>query len=373
MPTNTAAWSKARNAQLEVAPAPYTSPGDDQIVVRNRAVAINPLDWIIQVAGNLMYRWLDYPTVLGSDVAGEVVEVGRAVTRFQVGDRVLGHAVSTDKDCNRAAEGGFQQYTVVLERMAAPIPPSLSFEDAAVLPLGVSTAACALFQTDQMGLRRPTATPTPTGETVLVWGGSTSVGSNAIQLATAAGYDVITTASPRNFDYVRSLGASQVFDYNSPTVAADIVAALEGRVLAGTIAIGTTSAAACVRIVGACKGNKFVALATPPVSFDRLADPDRSRFEVPRLVRKLVTSNIALQVRSRTRRVRIKYIFGTTLKANDVSTVIYRDFLPDALAEGRYVAAPAPSVVGQGVGDIQRAMDLQRKGVSAAKVVVTLP
>jgi NADPH:quinone reductase-like Zn-dependent oxidoreductase len=104
------------------------------------APAINPLDWIIQVAGNVAYRWLKYPTVLGSDVAGEVAEIGQAVTRFRVGDRVLGHAVGSDKDSNTAAEGGFQQYTVVLERMAAPIPDMMPFEDAAVLPLGVSAA-----------------------------------------------------------------------------------------------------------------------------------------------------------------------------------------------------------------------------------------
>jgi hypothetical protein len=113
-------------------------------------------------------------------------------------------------------------------------------------------------------------------------GGSTSVGSNAIQLAAAAGYEVITTASP-------------------------------------------------------------------------------------------ITSNVALQFKSRFRGTRTKYIFGTTLKANEVSKVIYRDFLPDALAGGRYVAAAKPSVVGHGVQDFQRAMDIQLKGVSAAKVVVTLP
>ena len=187
MPTNTAAWINAKHAKLEVGPAPYTRPGDDQIVIRNYAVAINPLDWIIQVAGNLTYRWLKYPTVLGSDVAGEVAEVGKEVTRFRVGDRVLGHAVGTDKDSNRAAEGGFQQYTVVLERMAAPIPDTMPFEDAAVLPLALSTASCGLFQADQLGLRHPSANPEPTGRTLLVWGGSTSVGSNAIQLAAAAG------------------------------------------------------------------------------------------------------------------------------------------------------------------------------------------
>jgi NADPH:quinone reductase-like Zn-dependent oxidoreductase len=374
MPTNTAAWIKAKKARLDVGPAPYTAPGDDQIVIRNHAVTINPVDWIIQVAGNLAYRWLTYPTVLGSDVAGEVVEVGKAVTRFRVGDRVLGHAVGSDKDSNRAAEGGFQLYTVVLERLAAPIPDTMAFEDAAVLPLGVSTAACGLFQKDQLGLRYPTANATPTGETLLVWGGSTSVGSNAIQLAAAAGYEVITTSSPRNFEYVKSLGASQVFDYNSPGVVADIIAAFEGRTLAGAIAFGTTSAPACVRIVGACrKGNKFVSIGSPPVSFESLGDEGRGRFELARLALRFVTSNVALQVSARRRGVRSKYIFGTTLKANEVSAAIYRDFLPDALAEGRYLAAPKPSVVGHGVGDFQQAMDIQLKGVSASKVVVSLP
>jgi len=131
---------------------------------------------------------------------------------------------------------------VVLERMAAPIPHNLPFTHAAVLPLALSTAACGLFQTDQLGLSHPTASPAPKGQTVLVWGGSTSVGSNAIQLAAAAGYDIITTASPHNADYVRGPGAREVFDYRSPDVITDIVAALHGRRLAGAIAIGTTSA-----------------------------------------------------------------------------------------------------------------------------------
>lgn len=61
------------------------------------------------------------------------------------------------------------------------------------------------------------------------------------------------------------------------------------------------------------------------------------------------------------------------LKANEVGTAIYRDFLPAALADGRYLAAPKPMVVGKSLDDIQAAMDLQRGGVSAAKVVVTLP
>ncbi|WP_250031141.1 hypothetical protein [Paractinoplanes maris] len=88
-----------------------------------------------------------------------------------------------------------------------------------MLPLGVSAAACSLFQSSHLGLRHPAAGAPPTGETVLVWGGSTSAGSNAIQLAVAAGYDVITTASPRNADRLADLGAARVFDYRSPAVA----------------------------------------------------------------------------------------------------------------------------------------------------------
>ncbi len=83
--------------------------------------------------------------------------------------RRLGHAVGTDKDSSGAAEGAFQQYTTELERMACSIPDSMPFQDAAVLPLAVSTAACGRFQSDQLGLRHPSANPEPTGQTVLVW------------------------------------------------------------------------------------------------------------------------------------------------------------------------------------------------------------
>ena len=374
MPTNTAAWTRAKHARLEVGPAPYTAPGPDQIVVRNHAVAVNPLEWIIQVAGNLAYRWLRYPTVLGSDLAGEVVEVGSDVTRFAVGDRVLGHAVGTDKDSNRAAEGSFQRYTVVLERMAAPLPDTMSYEDAAVLPLAVSTASCGLFQQDQLALRLPSLNPEQTGETVVVWGGSTSVGSNAIQLAVAAGYTVITTASLEELP-VRD-GPSvqtQVFDYHSRRCRTGrSSSALDGRTCAGAIAFGTTSAAACVAIVGASSGRKVVAIGTPPVSFEGLADDNRSRTVLPGLIWRLVSSNVRLQVAARRHGVRTRYIFGTSLKKNDVSRAIYADFLPAALANGTYVPAPAPLVVGHGLDAIQHALDVQLKGVSAQKVVVSL-
>jgi len=369
MPTNTAAWLQSKHGRLEVGPAPHTPPREHEIVVRNHAVAVNPVDWIVELIGGFVYPWLTYPAVLGSDVAGEVTDVGRAVTRFRVGDRVLGHAVSTEKSRNRAAEGAFQAYTVLLDHMAAPIPDDISYERAAVLPLGLSTAACGLFQQDLLGLHLPTGGTTPTGETVLVWGGSTSVGSNAIQLAIAAGYEVITTASPSNFGYVRKLGASHAFDYRSNTVVADIVAALRGRTLAGAIAIGTGSAEPCLDILHATQGTKILATASTAVSFEPVVEK-RSRL-APILFR-LVRAQAALQVKARRRGIRTKPIWGGTLKDNEVGPAIYADFLPKALADGSYVPAPDPLVVGTGLEHIGAALAKQRNGVSARKVVVAL-
>jgi len=305
MPSNTAAWLGAKQATLDVRSAPYTPPRENEIVVKNHAVAINPVDWVKQVLGDVMFSWIKYPFILGADLAGEVVEVGTAVTRFAVGDRVLAHGVGMDKKRNNAAEGAFQTYTVVLAHMAAPIPHTMSYEAAAVLPLALSTAACGLFQTDQLALQCPSATPRPTGQTVLVWGGSTSVGSNAIQLAVAAGY--ITTSSPRNFDYVTKLGASQVFDYHSETVVDDVIEAFKGKTSAGALAIGTGSAEACADVVHACDGNRFVSMASPSVSFDTVPRNRGMSMQLPLLLLRLVSSNVSLQVKTRTRRIRTGY------------------------------------------------------------------
>jgi len=367
--SNTAAWIPAKRARLKVGPAPVPTPRADEIVVANRAVAVNPIDWVIQDTGSLVIRWITYPFVLGSDLAGDVVAVGSAVTRFTVGDRVLSHAVGVDQKRNSAAEGSFQEHTVALERMSCPIPDSLTYEDAAVLPLGVSTAACGLFQSDHLGLVHPSVDPAPTGQAVVVWGGSTSVGSNAIQLAVAAGYEVLTTASPKNGDYVRALGAAQVFNHHSPGAVADVVAALAGKQVAGALAIGHGSAGACSEVVAACEGRKFVSMVTPPASFDI---PPDGVGDLLRALPGTVRSVVSLAVRNRMRHVDTRSVFGTTLMDNEVCRAVYQDFLPAALAQGRYAAAPPARVVGSGLHAIQAAVDLQRAGVSAQKVVVSL-
>jgi NADPH:quinone reductase-like Zn-dependent oxidoreductase len=357
-------------SQLYKSEAHHTPPpSHDEIVIKNGAVAINPIDWIKVDMGNMVFPWLKCPCILGTDIAGEVVEVGREVTRFKVGDRVVAHAVGTGQKYNTATKGAFQTYTVCLPHMTAHIPASMSYEEAAVMPLGLSTAACGLFQTDQLALQSPSPTgkAASAGKTLLIWGGSTSVGSNAIQLAVAAGYEVITTCSPKNFDYVKKLGAAEVFDYNSPTVVLDIVAALKINTTAGALSIGRGAAEACMDILHQCKGDKFIALAsypTPPTPYKYLV-----------LLRTVWYFGSWMAVnwyKSKTRGIRTRFIVGSSSVDGGVGKMIYEDFLPVALAEGRFLAVPPPHVVGTGLEKIQTGFEVQRQGMSAKKVVISL-
>jgi len=345
---NMALWLPKRGTRFEVGPASYTPPAANEVVVRARAIAVNPVDGLPGFLYRVILPWLTFPAVVGSDVAGEVVETGPGVTRLRAGDRVVGHAFGVEKSQNRPAEGGFQHYVVLMQHMVSAIPGSLSFEQAAVLPLALSTAASGMFQQDQLALALPAAAPADRAETVLVWGGSTSVGSNAIQLARNAGYRVVTTASPHNFDYVRSLGAAEAADYHSATAVDEIVDLIGDSPLAGTLAITPGSLPPAVKIAARTAGSKRVASARPgPLT----------------------------QLRARRARrlgVQVSIIWGGTLKDNEVGPAIYAGFLPAALAAGAYRAAPDATVVGDGLARIPDALQQLRRGVSAKKLVVTV-
>lgn len=368
---NTALWLTKKRGPFEVGPAPAGTPGAGEILIRTRAIAVNPFERMIQTVGDVITAWIRYPAILGTDVAGEVIAIGSGVSRFNIGDRVLGFAAGSEKG-HRAGEGGFQAQVGLLEHMTAPLPDALPFEAACVLPLAIATAAAGLFQQDFLAMRPPSSSAEKNGETLVVWGGSTSVGCNAIQLAVAAGYDVIATASPRNHNYLRQLGARAVFDRNDPNVVAAIASDLRDRRVCGAIAIGPGSTRACIAIMGSSDGNRFVAMATPPVSFDNVpVGRGRWRKLLPVLVG-MITGNIRLAFAARSKRVRIKFIWGGSPINNEVGPMIFEKFLPAALAEGQYRTAPNAEVVGDRLDAIPAALERQRRGVSAAKLVVRL-
>lgn len=369
--SNKAAWLTTKMADpLEVKPAPYPTPSEKELVIKNGAVAISQFDWLVQLMGDTMLKYLKYPCILGTDVAGEVVAVGSGVSNFKVGDRVLAALVWADEKVNDPAHGGFQLYTVAQQRLVTLIPADMSYEQAAVLPSSVCTAGSALFLKDCLVLQLPT-TPArpPTGKTLLVWGGSSSVGSNCIQLAVAAGYEVIATASPKNFDHVKKLGASQVFDYRKNTVVREVTDAVKDKTMVGAAAIGPGSVSACMDVLRHSTGRNFVVDINGP---DMPTHRSKGMLGTVSLVSALLSWKSSVWVKSKMTRVHSKFVWGSDLKETDAADVIYGDFLPQALASHQYIAAPDPLVIGKGLQHIQAGINTLKGGVSAKKVVVSL-
>ncbi|KAB8268045.1 hypothetical protein BDV30DRAFT_243743 [Aspergillus minisclerotigenes] len=114
--------------------------------------------------------------------------------------------------------GAYSEYCLADQRIAFKVPTALSREDASTIPLAAATAWLALFSSDCLNLDRTNAQ----GTSVLVWGGSTSVGLYSIQIASLYGFDVVTTCSPHNAELVQSYGAKYVFDYKDEKVAEEI-------------------------------------------------------------------------------------------------------------------------------------------------------
>jgi NADPH:quinone reductase-like Zn-dependent oxidoreductase len=230
-----------------------------------------------------------------------------------------------------------------------------------VLPLGISTAAAGLYQKDFLSLPFPSEKPEKQDRTVIIWGGSSSVGSCAIQLAVASGLDVVTTASSRNFDYVKKLGANAAYDYHDNDVEDQVVNALEGKTIVGGYhAVGADGAVqALARIVDRCKGKAIVVTVR--------GVPDKG---IPSSVRAKGSEwrSASSSLCSVTDEQKVS---SSTIFNNEVGPYIWRKFLPQALKSGTIVPAPDPLVVGEELRSVQLGLDKQKAGVSAAKVVVT--
>ncbi|MEZ4239165.1 MAG: NADP-dependent oxidoreductase [Myxococcota bacterium] len=188
-------YGPPENLHLDEVPDPACERPTD-VRIRVRAAAINPIDWKIRAGLQRGAIRLRLPWILGLDVAGEVLEVGPGVTRFRVGDAVMGCP-------DHRRPGSYAEQCVLDESLLAPKPAALSFEQAAGLPLaGLTAWQCLLPRLAE----RP-------GQRVLVQAGAGGVGHFAIQLAKHHGARVATTCSERNRDFVTSLGADQVVDY----------------------------------------------------------------------------------------------------------------------------------------------------------------
>lgn len=344
---NYAAWIPSEKAQLKVGEAPFPDCSDEELVIRNHVVAINPVDWKIQSSDGFS---LQYPAILGEDVAGEVVQVGSNLNnKFQIGHRVIAHSSGLGRG---PAYGGFQLYPVLTAATTSLIPDDISFTEAAVLPLSISTAAAGLFMNATLGLKYPEMDLSPSrlfadnGDipALLLWGGSSSIGSSVIQFASAAGYAVITTASPSNYQYCKDLGAAYVLDYHNPDIIPLLISLLKGRTVVGSYdAIGSdVTVRQCASILHALGGGKIASVGSAPD--DLFGDVTVAR---------ILSGNIVSQ-------------------EPEVAKKIWGSYVPSALKTGSFVPSPKALVVGNGLEEVQKGLDRQKQGVSARKVEVIL-
>jgi NADPH:quinone reductase-like Zn-dependent oxidoreductase len=175
---------------------PRPEPKEDQILVRVIAAGVNPVDAMVRSGMFAKYEKDVFPIIPGADIAGVVEKLGSRITKFKAGDPVFAYV-------SLKGGGGYAEYALAMERDTAAKPKSLTYVEAAAVPIVALTAWQALIDTAKLS----------TGQTVLIHGGSGGVGSFAIQIAKARGAKVIATASTANQDLLKQLGADVAIDY----------------------------------------------------------------------------------------------------------------------------------------------------------------
>ena len=179
---------------LKYEDAPRPEPKENEVLVRVIAAGVNPVDALIRSGKYAKFFGTTLPLVPGYDIAGVVEKVGAKVGKLKSGDAVYAYPMWG---------GGYAEYAVATDGEAALKPKSISFVEAAGVPLAALTAWQALIDVAKLSA----------GQTVLIHGGSGGVGSMAIQIAKARGAKVIATASTANQELLKQLGADVAVDY----------------------------------------------------------------------------------------------------------------------------------------------------------------
>lgn len=212
---------------------------DNQVLVELHAASVNPVDSNIR-AGRVqeVFPVHAFPHILGLDLAGVVKEAGASVKHFKKGDRVFGLGSS----------GTYAEFAVAEEGQIAKLSSIHNFNEAAALPAVALTAWHSLYRYGEL----------QEGERVLIHGGAGGVGHVAIQMAKLTGAHVITTASSRNHEFVRRLGADEVIDYT----AIDFAEEVRDVDMVLDFVVGLDQARNCKVLK---KGGRVVSIVTPAI------------------------------------------------------------------------------------------------------------
>ena len=382
MATHLAAVSPAKGQHFELQTRLTPKPGPDELLIAVKSVALNPADAYMRDQGLFIPT---YPTVIGFDVSGLVLEVGHNVptgatdndttSSFQPGiTRVAAYAAFFWRSCNPDYGASQERCLVPWQHAVPPADEGMSWNRAATLPVAVEVPLNAW---DLMGIPRlggatasvpdsasSTSTDASGGkerkrEALLIWGASSSVGTMGVQTARLLREDpnsnssfaaVYATAGSANKSYVSSLGADRMFDYKDPRVVDEIVSAAkqDGLVIRHCF-LATGELALCQAVLKAFLGEdqqgKTAKIASAPVV---PADVE----EVPGVETIFVFPSTVEEERLE----QFRYWIGTCLREN--------------LATGTIRPSPEPSVVGKGLGAINAGLDRLLRGVSCTKLIV---
>lgn len=335
-------------ADRELAPL-----GPGEVAIKITATAINPVDWKLRDIAAARGRLIkEYPAVLGSDAAGTIAALGSDVTGLAVGDRVLFQGIIGNYESST-----FQQYCKLPAALVVKTPASISDEQAAGVALATIAALIGFYHESGHGLAPPPwsagGEQVGKGKAVVVLGGSSSVGQYAVQLAKLSGFErIVTNASARHVDFVKSLGADVVLDRAVQGGAEDFKAAIGDLPLA------------------------FV--------FDGISEKDTQLLGVKVLqATKTEGSNVVIVQgvnaeakelgEAQEPKVDIKGVFGVSWGDDKkyLSEPFYKALGGEDgyIAKGRFVPN-RPVVVPGGLGALDDALDKNKKGVSGEKVVI---
>ncbi|KAL8765207.1 MAG: hypothetical protein Q9209_007640 [Squamulea sp. 1 TL-2023] len=331
-------------SSLTVVDRDTPEPGPNEVLIETKAIAVNPVDYYQRDLGKPPIPF--YPAVLGEDVAGFVVKAGPKVSNApSPGSRILAFASSFYQN-GSPDHGAFQKRTLARSEGVIPLPDTLSFEEGAILPLAVLTALSAYTT---LGIPLDTKYSPSDKQAILIWGGSSSVGSLAVQSAKSMGFTVYATAGAQNLEYVKTLGADAVFNYKSSDVVSQIVnKAKEDNITLRTAHVIVDNALQqTLDVLKLTKGDGPAKVAHAP-----LIPEDAPTLE----------------------KTEIKFTFPPT-DPDERNKHIYECFnvwLKDGLNSGTVVPSPRIQVVPGGLGGLNDALDTLKAGVSGTKVVVSV-
>ena len=222
------------DGKVKVESVPIPDPGKGQVRIKVRAASVNPVDWKIADRAAPGAR-----LIAGKDVAGVIDAVGEGAAPWKVGDAVIGVVAQ--------GSGSYAEYALANTAAIAAKPTKMSFEEASGIPVVAETAWRAIVTVGNV----------QKGQRVLIHGAAGGVGSSAVQFAKARGAFVIGTASARNHEFLKSIGADQTIDYTT--------ARFEDKVKDIDVVVNTADADTNARSIGVVKkGGLLVSVVGPP-------------------------------------------------------------------------------------------------------------